>query len=67
MNHTMFARTELGVLAYNRDTGEWEPKALTQIPDAPLSIVPDLTAPVYGKEISKAFAQNKFYNELEPE
>lgn len=33
----------------------------------PLELVPDLTAPVYGKEISKAFAQNKFYNELEPE
>ena len=59
-NYTMFARTELGVMAFNRDTGEWEPKQLTQIPDAPLSIVPHKSDVTYGQAISQAFAKNRY-------
>lgn len=60
MNHTMFARTELGVMAYDRDTGEWVPKQLTQIPDAPLSILPHKDDVTYGQAIARAFLKNRY-------
>ena len=60
MNHTMFARTDLGVMAYDRDTGEWVPKQLTQIPDVPLSILPHKDDVTYGQAISQAFAKNRY-------
>jgi len=60
----MFAATELGVMAYNRETGEWEPKPLTQIPDQPLSIQPHADDMSYGKAIARAFAENRYQQEM---